>query len=406
MTAVFSLLEPIARIAVATLFNSLWEATLLAIAVWAVLHFVPNLNAATRYAAWCVALVAAIALPLATTLPLVTLAPISGASRAKVFHATTAASSTVLRKIDSEARRSAVMRNAAVAGGGPRLPQRVRVSIPSTAALVTFVVWVAVAFFVLLRLLIGLVRLESLKRNALPLPVDDREGMARWNAAAKGKRGVRLCVSDRIDVPVAVGLFDAMILIPERLRNELSREEVEQVALHELGHLRRADDWTNAFQRIVQAILFFSPPIAWIAAQLDVEREVACDDWVLALAPGVRPYAFCLTKLAEITAWPHRPLVAPGAFVTRKSLSIRVERLLSAGRNVRTGVALGPTSVVAAALVGLFFVLQTVAPSVAFTVNPSPAPTAAPKVRTRVEMRTEYRYITIPARHIHIPARV
>ncbi len=47
--------------------------------------------------------------------------------------------------------------------------------------------------------------------------------------ANKGARDVRLCVSDETDVPVAVGLFDAMILIPRSLLDQLSEPEVDQI---------------------------------------------------------------------------------------------------------------------------------------------------------------------------------
>ncbi len=63
-----------------------------------------------------------------------------------------------------------------------------------------------------MKLAVGLIRLEQLKRDALPLSVEYRDAMPQWIRANKGARDVRLCVSDETDVPVAVGLFDAMIL--------------------------------------------------------------------------------------------------------------------------------------------------------------------------------------------------
>ena len=92
---------------------------------------------------------------------------------------------------------------------------------------------------------------------------------------------MRLCVSEAIDVPVAVGLFDAMILIPRTLLERLSPQEVEQISLHELAHLRRADDWSNCLQRLIVAALGWNPAALFVAQQLELEREVACDDWVL-----------------------------------------------------------------------------------------------------------------------------
>ena len=42
--------------------------------------------------------------------------------------------------------------------------------------------------------------IERLKRDALPLPVEYRDSMPQWSAANKGRRPVRLCVSEAIDV--------------------------------------------------------------------------------------------------------------------------------------------------------------------------------------------------------------
>ncbi|MDP9111157.1 MAG: pentapeptide repeat-containing protein, partial [Candidatus Eremiobacteraeota bacterium] len=315
-------------------------------------------------------------------------------------------------------------------------PSRLHFALPGSAADVVFGLWLIAALVILGRLAFSLVKLELLKRDALPLSVGYRENMVRWASAAKGSREVRLCVSDRVQVPVAVGLFDSMILIPSHLLETLSQGEVDQITLHELAHLRRADDWTNGVQRIVQALFFFNPAVLWIAQQLDLEREVACDDWVLSHTGDVRPYAFCLTKMAEVTAWPHRALAAPGVFVTRKSLSIRVERLLRAGRNIGPKISLGTTGVVLAALGVVFFALQSVAPSFAFVLPPDVAPVVAPsrlvepalaprpklarlasplpapavKSRdrrahvqsVREQSIIEERIIMIPARHVHV----
>jgi len=363
-----SALEPAARITVATLFNSLWEAALLALAVAIILRVLPNLNATTRYAAWCVALVASLLLPLATAIPQISV------QHSKASPALT--STQMPAQTAAKHRPSTAIANVAVAPAnnlpapaapGFKLPERMRFSLPEYVALALFAAWALATLMLLVRLGVNLARLEHLKRDALPLPVDYRERLSQWAAAEKGEREVRLCTCDRIEVPVAVGLFDSMILIPQHLLETLSPDEIDQIMLHELGHLRRGDDWTNGLQRVIQALFFFNPAILFISQQLDLEREVACDDWVVHQTKSVRPYATCLTKMAEVTAWPHRALAAPGVFVTRRGLSVRVERLLRAGRNIRTSISFGPAGAVVAALVVMFFILQNVAPTFAFT---------------------------------------
>lgn len=379
MHAFVSGLEPAARIVVATLFNSLWEAALLAAVVALVLRVLPNVNATTRYAAWCVALAASLLLPLATALPQIVVqqpAPVQqGAPESRSVTRSTAAVPSTHHAVRLNASSTSGTQTGNTTAAPPpslRLPDRLHFALPQYVAFGIFAVWCIAAVLLLMRLAINLWKLERLKSDALPLPVEYRERLQRWASADKGEREVRLCICESIEVPVAVGLFDSMILIPKHLLDTLSQSEVDQIILHELAHLRRADDWTNGFQRFIQALFFFNPAVLYIAAQLDLEREVACDDWVVDQTKEVRPYATCLTKMAEATVWPHRPLAAPGVFITRRGLSVRVERLLRAGRNIRTSVSFGPTGAIVAALIVLFFVLENVAPSFAFTIAQQP----------------------------------
>ncbi|MGC2651938.1 MAG: pentapeptide repeat-containing protein [Candidatus Cybelea sp.] len=346
----------------ATVLNALWQDALLVVAVWLVLHAWPRINAATRYAVWIVTLIAGLVLPIGTTLAFFTSSTPPAAATITQRISSTGASRTVVMP---QRRPQPEIRRIGSPGALISLPTRLHVTLPLRVALLVFAAWALLTGYAVLGLLIGLVRLERLKRDALPLPVEYRDSMPQWSAANKGRRAVRLCVSEAIDVPVAVGLFDAMILIPNSLLERLSPAEVEQISLHELAHLRRADDWSNCLQRLIVAALGWNPAAIFIGQQLELEREVACDDWVLASVGAVRPYAMCLTKMAETAAWPHRPMPAPGVFTTRKQISLRIERLLASGRDIATTLTIGPAAAAAAAVVALAIVISFVAPSVA-----------------------------------------
>jgi uncharacterized protein YjbI with pentapeptide repeats/beta-lactamase regulating signal transducer with metallopeptidase domain len=385
MSGVWTMVEPAAREIVAVLFNGLWQGAAIALAVWAILRIFPNANASTRYAAWSAALLAVMIVPLVTTLPRVSAMP-----PAVVTVGTVGTVAKIPARIGHTTQNSArqIVASKRPSSGSPATSAQPspwtppHFAVPAWLAVALFAVWGLVSLASLVRLVVSLVQLEKLKTDSLPLGVEYRDVMARWTGAAKGSRDVRLCVSNDIEVPVAVGLFDAMILLPQHLLERLESHEIDQISLHELAHLRRADDWTNGLQRIAQALLFFNPAVTFVAHQMDLEREVACDDWVLAVTNDVRPYAFCLTKMAEVTAWPHRPLAAPGVFANRKSISIRIERLLAAKRAIGSALAPGASSAVLAALIAAFFVLRTVTPSIAYT-GPAVAGTPPPLVVAR-----------------------
>lgn len=362
----------------ATVLNALWQDALLVLCVWLLLRLWPKVNAATRYIVWSATLAAAFVVPVATTAPFFTPAQARPAARSIASVPNASAPAIVA------AQRRAVQPRI-LPSRESRLPERPRITIPIPAALGVFALWLVLAGYALARLAIGLSRLEQLKRDALPLPVAYRDAMPQWLRANKGARDVRLCVSDETDVPVAVGLFDAMILIPRSLLERLSEPEVDQICLHELAHLRRADDWTNGMQRVINALLGWNPAAQFIGQQLDLEREVACDDWVLSFVGKVRPYALCLTKMAETASWPRNPIPAPGVFATRKHISLRIERLLGAGRNIATNLAVAPAAAAVAIVGAIALVIAVVAPSVA---APAVAPVAALPATAAVPAKT------------------
>ncbi|MBV9028639.1 MAG: pentapeptide repeat-containing protein [Candidatus Eremiobacteraeota bacterium] len=179
-------------------------------------------------------------------------------------------------------------------------------------------------------------------------------------------------------------------------------------------------------QRVLIALLGWNPAAQFTGQQLDLEREVACDDWVLSLGGMVRPYALCLTKMAERAAWPRHPIPAPGVFATRKHISLRIERLLGAGRNIATNLSLAPAAAAVAVVGALALLITAVAPSVAASsvVPPTVAPviSASPSLPTRVAEKTREivryvrvavapsattipRVVHVPATHVHVPAR-
>lgn len=352
---------------VAVLFNSLWQAPLVLLLTWLCLRIAAKSTASTRYLAWSIALTAATILPLLTAnVQIVSVrrsvatSPVSAPAHARHVRVSPPASPAQQRS--------------------PFSMQRPRITLAAPLSLSITIAWAVIAVLLLLHLMVELLRLERFKRDALPLPFEYRDALARWTSAAGHRCDARVCVSPHTDVPVAVGLFDAMILLPQDLLDTLRPIELEHIALHELEHLRRHDDWVNAAERLAVTFFFFNPAIRWIAAQMDLEREVACDDYVVQLTKEVRPYAHCLTKMAEATQWPRKALAAPGVFVTRKSMSIRIERLLRAGSSGRLKISYGTALASVAAMTLLFAGAEVAGPVFAAALTAPQQHHAAPRI--------------------------
>lgn len=375
--------DTVVRFIIAVLFNGLWEAALLAIVAWIALRAMPNGNATTRHSVLVAALLASIALPVVTAVVTATNPHVPAAVATKAYEPRNA-----VQKTSSKTPATVIPSHPAQAMPAAAAPPRANIALPRPIAVAIVAVWLLGALFVLIRLIVSLLHLERLKKDALPVAVEYRAQLSRWNAATKGSRTVRLCRSGEIAIPIAVGLFDAMILIPERFLDELEPADVDRIVLHELAHLRRADDWINAIERLASALLFFNPGIAWLVAQLDLEREVACDDWVLQQNDPL-PYANCLAKVVETAVWPYRAMSAPGAFLTRRAMSVRIERLLTSHRDVRVRTSLGPTGLVVAAVGALGIGAAFVSPSFAYTVAATPQQSAARSIVRRPIVRRE-----------------
>jgi len=198
----------------------------------------------------------------------------------------------------------------------------------------TFVgAWLAVATIRLSLLAAGLVAIARIKRIAEPLDDHIARKLRRVRYAARFGRVAAIRVSSDIDVPVAIGFRRPAIVFPRAVIERESIADLDQIAMHEYAHLERYDDWGNLAQRAIEAVLWYHPVVAFVGRAIALEREIACDDYVVARTGRAHRYAACLWKLVESSGLPARPLVAPGALLSPKAITVRIEALLDSRRN-------------------------------------------------------------------------
>jgi beta-lactamase regulating signal transducer with metallopeptidase domain len=324
---------------VGALLNGLWPGAALAAAMWLVLRATPWLNATTRYAVWCVTLLAVLALPFVPG-AVATLGANAPAARAEVVAESSARETRgggATPPGDAAPSAETVSGAASASARGEAAAGLPQLRISERAAGLVFALWLLIAAVLTARVLGGYLRLRRLKREAVPLAPEYQARLRQWVEARGVGRPVRVASARGIQMPMAAGLSDAVILIPEGLLAQLTEEEFDQILLHELAHLRRRDDWTFFAQRLVEAALFFHPAVLLIGRKLNLEREVACDDWVITLTGRRRHYATCLTRLIElkVSAKVGAHALAPGVLFGRRQASRRVELLLDKKRNAK-----------------------------------------------------------------------
>jgi hypothetical protein len=193
----------------------------------------------------------------------------------------------------------------------------------------------------LLGLSVGLWRLRQIRRQCIEVDLATLDPeIGRILRGFSSRRPVKLCVSGDVTSPAAIGFFQPAIVFPAGLLSQLSVEEIKVIFLHELAHLRRWDDWTNLGQKIVKAVFFFHPAVWWIENRLTLEREMACDDIVLAHTASPRAYASSLISFAEKLRYA-RGLSLAQSLVSRVcQMSLRVAHILDARRPNRKGLGM------------------------------------------------------------------
>jgi len=147
--------------------------------------------------------------------------------------------------------------------------------------------------------------------------------------------------------------FDAVSAAVElHFAGAATEEELTQIGLHEAAHLARRDDYALLATRAIEALLPIHPVVRWIAWQIDLERELACDEFVSESIGSPRRYAACLLRVVELCSGVRTSWAAAGVAGSRSQLTKRVNRLLerSCGIDTRTSKArlLTAMSVVAA----------------------------------------------------------
>jgi beta-lactamase regulating signal transducer with metallopeptidase domain len=203
---------------------------------------------------------------------------------------------------------------------------------PLSLRTVLLVVWALGAAFVLLRLAVGTMIVARLaKRGAR---IDDGGWLSlaqRLANTLRIERPLILLRGDRLGVPVTWGVVYPIVLLPEDA-DEWTEERRRYVLVHEMAHVKRLDALTQLLGQVALALFWFDP-LVWIAnRRLQLEREHACDDYVLRHGTQPSTYAADLLSMVQSLGTPaHRsaqPAFAALAMARRTEFEGRMLSIL------------------------------------------------------------------------------
>lgn len=182
--------------------------------------------------------------------------------------------------------------------------------------------WLTGIVLSLATLLVGVLRLRHIDKNATPAA----EGC--WHDIVLPNASVR--VTERRGLLLVWGLRHSTIIVPATAL-AWSRERMRAVLHHELAHVRRRDWPLLIAAEVVRAIYWFNPLVWIVCARLRTEAEIACDDAVIADGAQGAEYASHVIDTARELRREYW-LPAP-AMVRPSTLERRVRAMLDNNRN-------------------------------------------------------------------------
>ena len=167
------------------------------------------------------------------------------------------------------------------------------------AGSILFVVWLTGFLICLFRLIASAVHNYRLGANAKPVTG------AAWiqllfetQAVLSLDRPVRLLESAQAIVPMTWGIGKPVVALPAG-SEDWSQSRARTVLMHELAHIKRKDVLIQTISFVVCAAYWFHP-LAWFGLRrLRVEREFACDDYVISTGQKPSDYAEELVQIAR-----------------------------------------------------------------------------------------------------------
>lgn len=257
-------------------------------------------------------------------------------------------------------------------------PQRNEASLLPQLVNGALAVWLIGVLLFLLKLLAGFIATNFLTRRAVEF--QDPALIALFSSLLSEvnlKSTVRLLRSEHTSMPIVYGILRPAVLLPAGAE-AWSEERQRMVLLHELTHITRRDCLTQMLAQMTCAFYWFNPFIWFAARRLRVEREQACDDYVLSIGTKPSDYANHLLEIARsmqersIFEWSQTASVA---MARRSQLEGRLLAILSK-ENKRGAVSRAVSVGLVALICVLVVTLAAVRPTIIHAQNPRAAQTA------------------------------
>ena len=202
-----------------------------------------------------------------------------------------------------------------------------------------WVVWILGIMLGLARLAFGYQELRRILDEAKPTSEGEAALLNEITFQIGPKEIPELRITDRLQGPVALGIWRQRILLPTWVLHKTSVDDRRQILAHELAHIVRRDGAVTLLQNLIGIAFWFHPLVHALNRRLARAREELCDNFVLTTPGSTGPgYSRLLLRIAQ---WIEEEAPLPttaSLWTSHWKLETRVAGILDQHRNRSTQV--------------------------------------------------------------------
>ena len=187
--------------------------------------------------------------------------------------------------------------------------------------------WLIGILFFLVKFIVGYFYTQRLRTHGIwTLSENWIQKFEKIKSNLKISKKIQYLESQVVRIPMVVGYFKPVILIPTEMLTGIPTEQIESIIAHELAHIKRNDYIINVLLSIIETVFFFHPAVWYLSNKIRDERENCCDDIALSVINDSLAYAKALVSIQELTLNKHYSAVAFSG--RKKHLLNRIKRMI------------------------------------------------------------------------------
>lgn len=160
----------------------------------------------------------------------------------------------------------------------------VNIETPSIIGYLLFALWIFGIVAMLILVIRSALRLNTLKKSALPLQSQKVQKLyKRCLSDTSIRKTIPIYSTAYLKSPVIVGFLRPCIYLPIHLISEDNETAIRYMLLHELQHYKHKDGIANYLMNLAGIVYWFNPLVWYALKEMRNDREIACDTSVLNL---------------------------------------------------------------------------------------------------------------------------